>query len=1317
MENSVYGSWLESQFASQPSVHRSDWPKPQSEQPAPSRQPPHHPSPLDLSAFNLESFALPATSTSSSSAPSAQPGFAFYPNHSYNQEFPQWPPPTSQSPPIPLSTYSSLNGATSAGAASQSSPPNSHHMNIDPTLTTINGASNSYPQSGYSTQTSTRPSQPQSQPQRRAMYYNQSSEYDFMQQSQSQPQGTLSPHALHTPASFSNFFTQASGSRQERQPVAVLPPPAPSSPTPQERQAAFASAIRPLLASKAFSGGSAVDSLTTRISHYGISEVDAVTRLEIVTKIRDQAGNHYFRAWSQNTTAIEITREWLKAAFTATKDGGDEALVETIMPLLHIIDRLPMTLPILTASKLGKLIVRLVKDAPTPAIKDMAANIERRWRQLVSEADTTDAVAEDAKTKKRKSSEPPSRPAPPPKKTAVGNLKPVVKKEPVASTSKAASKDAKSDASFFSAPKAKPKLPSFKKGPPPAAAGKKEDGNVAQPNATNPFEEALKSMKARKDSPMPSVSAGSPAGGNAEASTSAALPGYTKKGKRKKTVTWPVDSQLASIRVIERAIYVTNRMGRRIPAPTLRDLDRDEGAAMHQLIFDEVLDWSEPQPLEPPETERGSESQEKETQAIRETTALESHYMTAASIPDSPAEPSQVISIEEADKDAREMMTGPDVEHIFWSPQPTVTPSVAELLSGLGDSAPVVGDLAPDNIQQLLAQLASGTGASGVQQAMQTVQQTGDWTATNQFNGDFVHGMHDDGADRSASSLLKMLVLYETAMGYALFKVGDAAKLDSDDLWKEFESPEKASRLLKLKAIHRFHSTATAVEDVTALQKGKLGKGLKEFLTEEVVNKGKNKESLLVIDPHLSQSISKKLSIKVSAAEGKNDDLWRGIRSQLAALLNGVDPKDLATMSLGLSHSLSRFKLKFSPDKVDTMVVQAIALLDDLDKEINIYAMRVKECCPINGHVYREHFGMPLTILSGFRTNASSTSFAAILPEDLEAVIKAAAEISMGTEISDSDIAHIHSLCDQVISIAAYRTQLAEYLRNRMVAIAPNLTALVGELVGARLISHAGSLLSLAKHPASTVQILGAEKALFRALKTKHDTPKYGLIYHASLIGQAPPKLKGKMARMVATKAALSIRVDALTDSDGKSDASAASIGVENRAKLESRLRALEYQDDQSGVRRFADGAKKGTAKFTMSGETKTYNTSADAVEVVSTQRDGPMAVAVQAVLDVKEEKRRAKEERRAKKKAEKEKAGGDEKMDLDGDEEEESKKDKKRKRRESEAAPEVEMKTEETEEERKARKKAKKAEKAAAAAAAGESDSPKKKKKKKSEE
>ncbi|KAJ3571186.1 hypothetical protein NP233_g3916 [Leucocoprinus birnbaumii] len=547
-----------------------------------------------------------------------------------------------------------------------------------------------------------------------------------------------------------------------------------------------------------------------------------------------------------------------------------------------------------------------------------------------------------------------------------------------------------------------------------------------------------------------------------------------------------------------------------------------------------------------------------------------------------------------------------------------------------------------------------------------------------------------------------MLVLYETALGYCLFKVSDSAKLESADLWKEFESPERAHKLLKLKALHRFTSTATAVEDITALQGGKLGKGLKQFLTDEVVNKGKGKDSLVVIDQNLGRSIAKKLSINVSVQSEGSNDLWRGIRSQLAALLDGLDPKDLATMSLGLSHSLSRFKMKFSPDKVDTMVVQAIALLDDLDKEINIYAMRVKEW-------YGWHFPEMAKIISdniayakvirhmGFRSNAASTDFSSILPEDLEAVLKAAAEISMGTEISDSDIDHINSLCDQVISISTYRTQLSEYLRNRMNAIAPNLNC------------------SRRRTP-STVQILGAEKALFRALKTKHDTPKYGLIYHASLIGQAPPKLKGKMARMVATKAALSIRVDALTDENEKSEESAAAIGIENRVKLESRLRALEHQSELGNVNHYAQNGNKKQSRFSMGGETKTYNTKADAVDFVSTQRDDPMEAAVEAVLKVKEDRKKAKEEKKSKKKAQKE--DEDDKMDVDGEEEEskKDKKEKKRKRRESEmpAATEESPEKEETEEERKARKEAKKAKKAAEkAAAAASGDSPKKKKKK----
>ncbi|CAE6444799.1 unnamed protein product [Rhizoctonia solani] len=524
-----------------------------------------------------------------------------------------------------------------------------------------------------------------------------------------------------------------------------------------------------------------------------------------------------------------------------------------------------------------------------------------------------------------------------------------------------------------------------------------------------------------------------------------------------------------------------------------------------------------------------------------------------------------------------------------------------------------------------------------------------------------------------------MLVLYETSLGFCLFKLDDEAKLTAGDLWKDFETPKAANKLLKLKAIHRFTSTATAVEDISAMQEGKLSKGLKQFLQDQVVDKGKGKESLAVIEPKLGGAIAKKLGIQVVSGES-TQDLFRGIRGQLSSLLDGLDPTDLSTMSLGLSHSLSRFKLKFSPDKVDIMVIQAIALLDDLDKEINIYSMRVKEWYgwhfPEMGKIIVDNLAYAKVVREmGFRTNAATTSLASILPEELELTLKAAAEISMGTEISDSDIAHIHSLCDQVISISAYRAQLSEYLRNRMNAIAPNLTALVGELVGARLISHAGSLMSLAKHPASTVQILGAEKALFRALKTKHDTPKYGLIYHASLIGQAPQKLKGKMARMVATKAALSIRVDALADVDEKSEATAATIGIENRAKLESRLRALEHQSDLGSLP-FANPVRK-QSKFEMTGSTKQYNTAADSVgadqmdlDPIPTERADN---AMETVSDSKEERRKAKEEKKkakAEKKAKKEAKKAEEAAAAVGeDDEEAARKEKKRLKKEAKKA------------------------------------------------
>merc|ERR1712060_795041 len=126
-----------------------------------------------------------------------------------------------------------------------------------------------------------------------------------------------------------------------------------------------------------------------------------------------------------------------------------------------------------------------------------------------------------------------------------------------------------------------------------------------------------------------------------------------------------------------------------------------------------------------------------------------------------------------------------------------------------------------------------------------------------------------------------------------------------------------------------------------------------------------------------------------------------------------------------------------------------------------------------------------------------------------------ASKSSMGMDVSAVDLLNIDMFATRVIALADYRKMVSTYLQDKMASVAPNLATLIGETVGARLISHAGSLTNLAKYPASTVQILGAEKALFRALKTKGNTPKYGLIFHSSFIGRAGAKNKGSIASRI----------------------------------------------------------------------------------------------------------------------------------------------------------------------------------------------------------
>ena len=405
---------------------------------------------------------------------------------------------------------------------------------------------------------------------------------------------------------------------------------------------------------------------------------------------------------------------------------------------------------------------------------------------------------------------------------------------------------------------------------------------------------------------------------------------------------------------------------------------------------------------------------------------------------------------------------------------------------------------------------------------------------------------------------------------------------------------------LKLKKFVKFDSAATALEEAASLKEGKVPELLSSLLNDL---KAEKKASLAVADTKLGTSISNLPDTKITPVAGSNTmDLFRGIREHLSSLIPGLVPENVDRMALGLSHSMSRHKLKFSSDKVDSMIIQAIKMLDDIDKDLNVYAMRTKEWYgwhfPELAKTLNDNVAYARIVLAaGMRSNIAETDLSEILPEELESAVKAAAEVSMGTDITEADLVNIKSLAEQVVLYTGYRSELSSYLESRMRAIAPNLTALLGTLVGARLIAHAGSLISLAKSPGSTIQILGAEKALFRALKTKHDTPKYGIIYHSSLIGQANGRNKGKIARMLAAKTALGVRVDALDeDQDEKDEEERAALGLTSRIKLENQLRKLEGKAPlPRGTNVTPLGEIMGAGQFTLK-ETRRYNVDADGV-------------------------------------------------------------------------------------------------------------------------
>ncbi|KAG8738389.1 snoRNP complex protein nop56 [Ceratobasidium sp. 414] len=407
-------------------------------------------------------------------------------------------------------------------------------------------------------------------------------------------------------------------------------------------------------------------------------------------------------------------------------------------------------------------------------------------------------------------------------------------------------------------------------------------------------------------------------------------------------------------------------------------------------------------------------------------------------------------------------------------------------------------------------------------------------------------------------------VLFESASGYALFTVKQQEQIGAKtkEVQDSIQDLHKFGKMVELKSFMPFKSAAHALENINDVSEGICNDYLKNMLELNLPKHSKKAPVILgVSEKNLAGSIVAAVSIECDTSE-RALELIRGIRLHAEKLLKGLETGDVSKAQLGLGHSYSRAKVKFNVNRSDNMIIQAIALLDQLDKDVNTNAMRAREwygwhfpelaklvpdslqyarCARLIGAkdtLTENHIPDLVVVLDNDETRAKN--------------VLDAARASMGQDIAEIDLINISNFTDRVIELAEYRKSLSGYLTEKMNLVAPSLTSLIGERIGARLISHAGSLTNLSKYPASTVQILGAEKALFRALKTKGNTPKYGLIYHSSFIGRANAKHKGRISRYLANKCSIASRIDCF------SDAPVAKFGEALRAQVEERLNFFE---------------------------------------------------------------------------------------------------------------------------------------------------------------
>jgi nucleolar protein 56 len=328
------------------------------------------------------------------------------------------------------------------------------------------------------------------------------------------------------------------------------------------------------------------------------------------------------------------------------------------------------------------------------------------------------------------------------------------------------------------------------------------------------------------------------------------------------------------------------------------------------------------------------------------------------------------------------------------------------------------------------------------------------------------------------------------------------------------KDPQKtAKRLQKME-------NGTVINEISILVDQLRAKGYTHFVFE-------NQE----MTRNAREKLKLEATSKTSTEAGK---LLRENLEKFALDLGFVEkPEQLRARVHNVSIELAKMKVKTTVERRDLLVAQAVQTVDDLDKSLNVFMNRVREWFglhypELDRLIDKHETYARLVVNLGTRKNFTADYLEKEgLPKAKSRGIAKVAAASMGADLNDDDLSQIQDMCRSILELYGVRQSLEKYVDNVMEEVAPNLKELGGSLLGARLLALAGGLMNLAKLPASTIQVLGAEKALFRSLKTKARPPKHGIIFQHPLIHDAKRWQRGKIARALAGKLSIAARVDA----------------------------------------------------------------------------------------------------------------------------------------------------------------------------------------------